>query len=270
MSLTKLCEIVDSKNYEEFVKFFNEKDFISEDHITLCADFIFNPYKEEYFKILCHEVFNKTPKHMLYILNYCVRYNNLKAIKLMLEYNFDIDTENFDYPNYVIDPILYISKFCTHFECNDNICEYKDVINFLLDNDFNLNINEDFICAIEYRNYCVCRELLKYGYNIDYSNKNMMEMIYSYINDERSLQFLLNECDLQINFSDLQVKKSILSIIKYNRYKVLQLLINHGLNLHDIVQEINKVKDDEYFTNTINILLDHELDTRTICKLIHR
>nr|AEX62431.1 hypothetical protein mv_L226 [Moumouvirus Monve] len=265
MSLPKLCEIIDSNNYNEFINFFNEIDFVSEDYITLCADFIFNPFKENYFKILCNQVFDKAPKNMPYILNYCVRYNNLIVIKLIMQYDFNFDVNNIDYPFYIIDPILCISKYCIHSKC-ENVCEYKDVIIFLLDNDFNLQIDKVFISAIEYRNYCVCRILLKYGYSINHSNKN--GIIYTYIHDECSLQFLLNECDLQINFSDPEIIKAILFIIKNKNYKVLSLLISHGLNLHDLVHEINNKQYDEYFINTLNILKSQDLNTEIICKLM--
>ncbi|AGF85022.1 repeat protein [Moumouvirus goulette] len=265
MSLLKLCEIIDSGNYEEFVKFFNQIDHISEDCITLCADFIFNPFKEEYFKILCGEVFNKTHKNMPYILNKCASYNNLKAVKLLLDTGFNINNLS----DSKFNPLIIISgKNCIHSNC-ENSCEYENIINYLLDNDFNLCIDRAFISAIERRKYCVCRILLKYGYTINYSDKNIMEIIYSYISDETSLQFLLNECDLQINFSNPFVIKHILLIIGYYNSKVLSILINNGLNLHDLVSEINNKQYNKYFINTLNILKNHDLDTETICKLMH-
>ncbi|AQN68800.1 ankyrin repeat protein [Saudi moumouvirus] len=268
MSLSKLCEIIDSNNYSEFIKFFNEIDFVSTDCITSCADFIFNPFKEEYFKVLCNQVFDKTPKHMLYILNYCVRFNNLKAIKLIMEYKFDTNTKNFDYPFYITDPILCISQYCIHSKC-DNVCEYEDVINFFLDSDSDLHAEKAFIYAVENKNYCVCRALLKYGYIIDYSSENIHYLVYCNINSEDNLRFLLNECDLQINFSNPEIIKAILSVIKNKNYKVLLLLIGQGLDLHNLAHKINDKKYDEYFINTLNILKGQDLDTETICKLMY-
>ncbi|AVL95089.1 hypothetical protein ma702 [Moumouvirus australiensis] len=263
MSLETLKEIINHGNFDQFYEFIIGLDSISEDFIRICADFIFDPFEEKYFEILYNEVSNKSPEKIRNILFYCICNNNLKAVMLLIEHGFDMTTLiSFKKFN----PFFTIYFSCSHARCEKK-CEYEILINFLLDNNFYSCIDKIFFGAIEGRKYCVCDILLGRGYSINYSNPNMGDIINSYIGNEQSLKYLFEKCDLQINFSHPRIKKSILYVIKYKNYKCLQLLINHGLNLYDLVKEIDKVKENEYLSGTLKILIDHGFDTETICKL---
>uniref|UniRef100_A0A6G6AC39 Ankyrin repeat-containing protein n=1 Tax=Borely moumouvirus TaxID=2712067 RepID=A0A6G6AC39_9VIRU len=258
-------EIINSGDYNEFYKFIIGLDSISEEIVRISANFILNPFKEKYFEILYNEVSNKSPENIIYIINSCIHNNNVEALELLIKNGFDITTLAF---HINFNPFYQICCTRFHTKCEKK-CEYEILTKFFLDNGFYSYIDLFFFISVEYKKYCVCDVLLNYGYSINYSNPNIMDIISSYIGDEQSLRYLFNKCDLQINFSNPQIKKMILHVIKYKKYKCLQLLINHGLNLYDIVQEINKVEKNEYLSNTLKILIDHGLDTETICKLLH-
>ncbi|QGR54225.1 ankyrin repeat-containing protein [Moumouvirus maliensis] len=263
MSLETLKEIINHGNFDQFYEFIIGLDSICENIIEICADFIFDPFEEKYFEILYNEVSNKSPEKIPNVFFYCICNNNIKSLELLVQYGFDMTTLISDTR---LKPFNVIYRTCSHAKCQKK-CEYEILIKFFLDNGFYSCIDQIFFSAIENRKYCACDVLLNCGYSINYSNPNIMDIISTYIGDGQSLGYLLNKCDLQINFSHPRIKKSILYVIKYKNYKCLQLLINLGLNLYDLVKEIDKVKENEYLSGTLKILIDHGFDTETICKL---
>jgi ankyrin repeat protein len=156
-------------------------------------------------------------------LHYSVIFNNFDAFKILLEYDAS--------PYLVSKENMNVFIYCLIYNRNN-------MLNYLLDKKYNINFltnnNETLLqVALTYNNINIVNKLLSYNININNTNNNFgLALIHQIIiNDYYEIFIKILNLDININITDYYGNTPLHYIFLYKRVKYLKLLFDNYQNI---------------------------------------